>query len=256
MNNIPEYDPMGFGKQAPARYRKKVQCFHDLVELARHICSRTPPHAFLSKDELHLCLFERNFPARVSSTQSIERLTDLVWPMLHARDGRPKLRLVMWQDCHRDCPKCCNKRINWHKVPTFAPNMEQHKGQFTELLVSGGEPLLYSETLAYALMRLRACLGDSTPCYVYTAAPHLIGAVLKTLRHVDGMTFTLHDKKATWDFERLASLLPQDKSYKLITFEGAPLPKLPVYLQDMPHKVIRWLDECPLPQGEILRKYW
>jgi hypothetical protein len=94
------------------------------------------------------------------------------------------------------------------------------------------------------------------PIYVYTADVRRLGMARCVLDFVDGMTVTLHeqsDAKPFWDFTSILRIGGQRKSLRLNIFKGVRLNRAAYGWKIKDN--IEWIDPCPLPRNEVLRRW-
>lgn len=160
-----------------------------------------------------------------------------------------KLRLVVTERCNRNCEGCCMKAWK-ERVPKFTGDY----ADYDEVLLTGGEPLLEWDKLTKNIREIRR--DTSADIFLYTAYRNK-KTILALLMFVDGITLTFHEQSDTegWnDFQEL--LLTTDmrgKSLRLNVFEGISLEGLNLIgwkVKDNMH----WIEDCPLPEGEVIRK--
>lgn len=167
-----------------------------------------------------------------------------------------KLRLLFTRVCPRTCPGCCNKDWNLSNLPSFVENEESLK-DFKEVLITGGEPLLFPSVLYAQCMNIRR-LAPHIKIFIYTAFTRSWDSRrLKLLEIVDGFTITIHDQEAANEFNetrkqlRSASHNYKGLSMRLNIFDGCKLyyPKNYVIKDKMV-----WIENCPLPKDEVFMK--
>ena len=158
------------------------------------------------------------------------------------------LRLILLTECNRSCEGCCNQ--DWD-----LEGLEQERDftQYDQILITGGEPMLFPGQLRYTIEYIRK--QTQAPIYVYTAKVDDINATADILRLVDGMTVTLHEQDdlipvVVFDMMRHKEF--KDKSMRLNVFKGVKAPALSrwQYKTD-----IEWIKDCPLPSNEVLRRW-
>lgn len=162
---------------------------------------------------------------------------------------------MVTEECNRACEGCCNQQWDLSKLPKF--KMEDLEGA-SEVLLTGGEPMLISSQLFYIIKALKR--STKAPIYVYTAETSRPEDVLGILQTCDGITVTLHEQTDVVPFLVLALLIHHDstftkgKSLRLNIFSGIVFD-----FSDFPgveNWVIKpnmiWEDPCPLPDGEVL----
>lgn len=162
-----------------------------------------------------------------------------------------KMRLILWPDCPRRCPGCCNNDFDIDALPvpgTF-------KG-YNEIILTGGEPLMWPVLAANAAIVARAGADEGARVLLYTAN-YGIAAHRRVLPYVDGLTITLHEQADVEPFMRLYNWLCEAevarfKSLRLNVFEGVVCPDR---LECFKIKSgIVWRKDCPLPEGEVLMR--
>lgn len=126
---------------------------------------------------------------------------------------------------------------------------------YKEFILTGGEPLLNPDIVISTVKRIKE--ESDAPIYVYTAGVTFIGPFLRVLEHVDGITLTLHTLKDATYFKSLNAVLLDEKgidgkSLRLNVFGKMPL-GAHTHLWDI-KEGIRWLDDCPLPENEVLMR--
>ena len=75
-----------------------------------------------------------------------------------------KLRLLVTDKCNRNCEMCCNKNYNLEALPRFNPI---DIGEYDEIILTGGEPLLLKENLLKYIEILKN-INCNIPIYLYT----------------------------------------------------------------------------------------
>lgn len=158
-----------------------------------------------------------------------------------------KARIICTYSCPRSCEGCCNK--DWPFEP--ARPIERYT-DFNEILLTGGEPLMFPERLWDLILQIRKV--TKTKIYIYTAAIEMPFALNCMMKVADGICLTLHTPNDIRLFNRFQSRfpIPKDRSMRLNIFEKIGYPKNTTGWAVK--KDIRWLKQCPLPQDEILYK--
>lgn len=161
-----------------------------------------------------------------------------------------RLRLLVTPYCNRNCVGCCNKDWQLDKLPRV-----ESFGAFDEIILTGGEPLLYP-TLTLGIIEMIRRVTNA-PIYVYTAESRL-PFVLPVLSRVDGLTLTLHEPADVVGFQLLNIALLDyytglRKSLRLNVFEGVDLTGTDLKLWKV-KTGIRWIPNCPLPEGEVFMR--
>jgi len=164
--------------------------------------------------------------------------------------GIDKLRLLLFEECNRKCPGCCNNDWDLKSLPVctdFAP--------YRLVMLTGGEPMLHPDIVREAILKIRA--QSDTKIYLYTAMTKGLDEILPL---IDGLTLTLHnhmDKMELRWFELTSKNLgdlAQRGSLRLNIFKEAGV----MYDVSSIWKVksdMVWIPDCPLPDGEVLMRY-
>ncbi len=173
-----------------------------------------------------------------------------------------KLRLIVWPNCRRNCPGCCNKDWDIENLSAVVKVVGYSRfvvdiSEYDEIMLTGGEPMLYPDRLLVIINEIR--YQTDAPIYVYTAELDETYLAMKVLEVVDGMTVTLHDQEDVEPFKRFMSFMPQsmreEKSLRLNMFKG---------VHDIGgyygrnwriKRDIEWIENCPLPEGEVLMRW-
>lgn len=163
-----------------------------------------------------------------------------------------KMRLILWPECDRDCPGCCNKSIDMSTVP----HALDFKG-YREIILTGGEPLLYPDMVRELTCGIRSIADPDTRVLLYTAN-YDSNAHSKTLYALDGMTITLHEQADVEPFMYLYAWMLYTKVHigktmRLNVFEGITHPNVSDVFSVK--SGIRWIKNCPLPEGEVLMRW-
>ena len=129
-----------------------------------------------------------------------------------------KVRLITTFDCPKKCSNCCN---SYPKVMAGAKTLVlKDIGPCDELLITGGEPLMFPEELVYLAKKARRW---AKKIYLYTALPDDMLHYLTQL--LDGFQFTLHEgatKHEVLDFEEFQESMVSwpSQSLRLRIIEG------------------------------------
>lgn len=167
-----------------------------------------------------------------------------------------KLRLLLWSDCDRNCKGCCNKNWNLKALPICRDFTD-----YKEILLTGGEPLLYPKQLKGIIKVIRNL--TTAKIYLYTALilKERRCNLYEVLNLLDGITLTLHNSDDVRHFKWLLysiKMYPNDfknKSLKLNVFKevGLKYDELDLSMWDVT-KDIEWIKNCPLPKDEIFMR--
>jgi hypothetical protein len=165
-----------------------------------------------------------------------------------------KLRLILFKECPRNCEGCCNKDWDLDGL-----EVETDFSQYEEILLTGGEPLLKPELVFQVISQIKQ-VNPTALIYLYTAYLSKLSRVLHVLSVLNGITVTLHEEQDIPDFVKLlrclfiAPQIKEGKSLRLNVFKGVDVSNL--VLDDWQVKdSIEWIKDCPLPEGEVLRRY-
>jgi len=167
-----------------------------------------------------------------------------------AEDGRgmnriPTGRLIVTYDCEKDCAGCCNR--DWKGLPARVID----RYDYEEILITGGEPLLFPGKLAKLIGDLRG--RTEAKIFVYTAC---LTGFREIAELADGMTLTLHDcedgrrfhdfvlRNAFWMAGYRGSL----RLNVFLPARGTP----EFYPWSFRVKFQEWIKDCPLPANEEL----
>lgn len=165
-----------------------------------------------------------------------------------------KLRLLITPKCNRNCEQCCNKGFDLDSLPRIT-QADQFAG-YTEISLTGGEPLLEYDKVRDTIMYIREYGNQSCPINLYTAMsehPNLVD-----LAKIVNLTITIHDKEA------MVAMLDQ-----WMRLESVPIKHIRVKLAPSVHRYhtliehylygcwvekFDWIDDCPLPEGEEFKR--
>lgn len=162
-----------------------------------------------------------------------------------------KLRLLLLEKCNRTCKGCCNKEYDLHALPVC----HDFSG-YSEVLLTGGEPLLVPEVIRSTVDRIRL-QNPTAPIILYTAWRENASELIDMLAIVDGITLTLHTRKDVEPFLRLNKLLRfhgwSGKSLRLNVFRGISLGDADVSAWSV-KSGITWIKDLHLPEGEVFMR--
>lgn len=156
-----------------------------------------------------------------------------------------KLRLLLWEECNRNCPGCCNKDWNLETLPVcrdFSP--------YDTVMLTGGEPMMCPPAVHNAVRTIRK--DSDAEIYVYTAKVDN-SAAISVLSAVDGMTVTLHtqvDVEPFLNFTRAVANI--DRSLRVNIFQGIEVDVPPDW---QIKRGMYWVKNCPLPEDEVFMRY-
>lgn len=164
-----------------------------------------------------------------------------------------KLRLLVTEDCNRNCPKCCNKQYNLKDLPVctdFRP--------YELIMLTGGEPTIHPSKLFQVIKQIRQQTDEHI--ILYTANVQKPFVLLSVLHIINGMTLTLHEPKDLEPFKVFNNHLNDFieeycKFYgalRLNVFEGIDISDIDVNLWDIKH--MKWVKDCPVPENEVFMR--
>ena len=165
-----------------------------------------------------------------------------------------KLRLLITEECNRDCPSCCNK--DWDLK---ALDVETDFSQYDTIMLTGGEPLLDPNATLSAITYIREEVPKAS-IFVYTAMTHWVAPLVAILAVADGLTVTLHEQGDVAPFCRFADFLwdhpklVRGKSLRLNTFKRVYIDLWEIKeIWDVKDN-IEWIKDCPLPENEVFKR--
>jgi hypothetical protein len=167
---------------------------------------------------------------------------------MNESEAPKKARVIVTYDCDRDCRGCCNK--NWKYDPPKP--IKSFKG-FSEVIITGGEPLLFPRKLGTLITQIRK-ENSEAKIFVYTSATELPWLIKGLSQFVDGLCLTLHDKLDVSYFNEF-------QIYNTFSFFRGKSMRLNIFRRiDYPFNTsgwkvkanIRWKKDCPLPKDETL----
>lgn len=100
-----------------------------------------------------------------------------------------KLRLLVTTRCPNKCPMCYNNSWDFSKLPVV------DRWNYDEIMITGGEPLLFVNKLTTELLSLKAVfdmMGINPKIYIYTADCTL--NITRILYYINGVVLTPHKK--------------------------------------------------------------
>lgn len=169
-----------------------------------------------------------------------------------------KLRLLVTTRCPNKCPMCCNNQFDFSKLPVV------DRWNYDEIMITGGEPLLFVNPLIETLLSLESVfdmMGTEPKIYIYTA--DCTRNVAKVLPYVDGIVLTPHKELDIHHFITLNHYLRahkddydvKDASLRLKLFSDMKelLPK-DTDLSLWEVRDVEWIENCPVPEGEDFRR--
>lgn len=164
--------------------------------------------------------------------------------------AKNKLRLLLFEECNRNCKGCCNQEFSLESLPVcrdYTP--------YTLIMLTGGEPMLRPEFVLRVVERIRE--STNAPIILYTAWAKDKKALAKVLDHIDGMTLTLHSSEDIRDFQEFDKYYPVEKKQKKMLRLNvfAEVGKVEASSSWQVKNEIQWIKNCPLPEGEVFMRY-
>jgi organic radical activating enzyme len=170
---------------------------------------------------------------------------------------KKSLRLLLFEECNRDCPGCCNKDWDLNSLES-----ETSYEDYDEIILTGGEPMLRPGFVIDVVEELRR--KTDAKIYMYTAKVDRLISILAVLKILDGITVTLHTKKDINSFKRFNECLDYhrekgfddyiNKSFRLNVFKGIDISDIDTSAWKV-KSGIKWIKNCPLPANEVFKKY-
>lgn len=164
--------------------------------------------------------------------------------------AKKKLRLVLFDECNRNCPGCCNKDFDLPNLPLCTDYTP-----YNMIMLTGGEPMLHPEIVLQAVREIRQ--HTNAPIVLYTAMAEDKEALGRVLDQIEGITLTLHDSGDIEPFREFNYFYDEGrgkgKFYRVNVFAEAGR----VYTSPRwkAKTDVQWLENCPLPEGEVLMRY-
>ncbi len=168
-----------------------------------------------------------------------------------------KLRLLVTSKCPNKCPMCCNNQFDFNDIPVV------DRWDYDEIMITGGEPLLFPNELDKLISSIRniskAC-GKSPKIFIYTACFNM-QVLIDGIYITDGVVLTPHNPLDVEYFALINKTLLRNpypfhlKSLRLNLFSDmkALLPEgIDLSLWNV-HD-IKWVKDCPVPEGEDFRR--
>lgn len=176
-----------------------------------------------------------------------------------------KLRLLVTEKCHNNCPMCCNKQFDLKGLPVV------DRWDYDEIMITGGEPLASNKCASY-LMDLvlgiratwKAC-GWNGKIYLYTSTRRA-DLLTKVIEYFDGIVYTPHNIGELRAFvQGVCSIRFRGKiwgqSLRLNLFNdmatgygSLSVSDRNIIERNWQIKNMEWVPNCPLPEGEDFRR--
>lgn len=172
---------------------------------------------------------------------------------------RKKLRLLLWENCDRDCDGCCNKGFDLPNLPVCG----SYKG-YDLIMLTGGEPMLYPDRLKTVIGEIRK--ETDARIALYTAKTDNVDALIEIADLLDGLTVTLHDPsdvapflafddRFAWHRINRGLTKKREQTFRLNVFSEVKIIHGEITTKWNIKDNIEWIKDCPLPVGEVLMRY-
>lgn len=171
---------------------------------------------------------------------------------------KEKLRLLVTTKCHNKCPMCCNNSWDFSKLPVV-----EHFN-YKEIMITGGEPLLFPEELAYlatSIKRIQKLVyGKDGKLFLYTAIAESLPSYI---RYFDGVVYTPHSVADIRNFLEVNDFLLSCKDEFEEGNTSLRLNLFPDMKKHIPEhtdlslwkvKDISWVADCPVPPDEEFKR--
>ena len=167
-------------------------------------------------------------------------------------------RLLITKACQRSCSYCCNEQEG--ALDTMQDITVAGLQGYDQVLITGGEPMLYPQRIK-ALVKALRLQNPKVTIYLYSAY-YRAAHTPQIMDMVDGIHFTLHEGTSTREISEFIQFQTciqmfrlrgmHHKSYRLYIVPSVELlipirPALWSRIESFPFK-----EQCPLPQGEEL----
>jgi pyruvate-formate lyase-activating enzyme len=180
-----------------------------------------------------------------------------------------KARVLITEDCNRGCSGCCNTYSRIMSSAQYIDNLGDLPQELGEIMITGGEPILYPEKTQRITEELRGRY-PSSKLYLYSALYH--DNLENIIPILDGFHYTIHEGAKERDLvllDKLQGLLQRhqevwsDKSFRLYVDDKVNLAVRIVPSVWNQVRISKWLieqellDKQPggLPVGEHLFIY-
>ena len=164
-----------------------------------------------------------------------------------------KLRLLVTTKCPNKCPMCCNNSWDFSKLPVV-----EHFN-YKEIMITGGEPLLFPEKLANLAESIKTvqklAYGNKGKLFLYTALADMLP---NYIRYFDGVVYTPHSVNDVHSLLEANNFLLDYKD-ELMESKSLRLNLFPDIKKHIPDntdlslwkvKDMQWIKDCPVPADE------
>jgi len=158
-----------------------------------------------------------------------------------------KLRLLLFAECNRNCPGCCNNDWDLDALET-----EKDFSGYSQIMLTGGEPMIKPDVAIETIAEIRK-RNLQARIYLYTA--WITEDIKRVAPLLSGITITLHNQDDVIRFKyqkKFLEGLPQF-SRRLNIFKGVTTGVLNLSRWIVKDNM-EWIPNCPLPTDEVFRK--
>lgn len=168
-----------------------------------------------------------------------------------------KLRLLVTTKYPNKCPMCCNNSWDFSKLPVV-----EHFN-YKEIMITGGEPLLFPEKLANLAESIKTvqklAYGNKGKLFLYTALADMLPIISDTSMelftlHILLMIFIVYWRPIIFLLDYKDELM-ESKSLRLNLF-----PDIKKHIPDNTDlslwkvKDMQWIKDCPVPADEEFKR--
>jgi len=162
-----------------------------------------------------------------------------------------KLRLLLFEECDRNCSGCCNNDWDLNDLEVC-----ESFEDYDEVSLTGGEPMLWPDIVIDAAYKIRNTCNAKI--WLYTAKVSNLYAAIQVFWVVDGMCITLHEQSDVESWRRFSDLLSDGKFYRgksmrLNVFKSVDVQNIPSWWKVKSD--IEWIPNAPLPENESFMRY-
>ena len=167
-----------------------------------------------------------------------------------------KARVLITEDCNRRCSGCCNTYSQIMSPAQYIYSLVNLPRELGEIMITGGEPMLYPEKTQRIARKLRGRYSSSK-LYLYSALYH--DNLENIIPILDGFHYTIHKGAKEKDLvllDRLQGLLQRhqedwcDKSFRLYVDDRVNLAVRIVPNVWSQVRISKWLTEQELLQQQ------
>ena len=166
-----------------------------------------------------------------------------------------KLRLLLFEECDRNCAGCCNKDWDLASLP-----VETQFYQYDEIILTGGEPMLNMRLVLTTIEAIRL-QNKTAKIFLYTAKTDEPLDLLAMMKYIDGITITLHNQSDLEPFLLFNELLNvENKSLRLNIFDEVNLLCFNGVIDTIVSSIwevrknMKWIKDSCLPDDEVFKR--